>query len=167
MVGGSVPGSVRTRPAGIPAQAGPARKRAAGLYDRHGLRLYRQAHLTLGDQGLAEQVVCDVLVGECLRPPAAGEELDTGRRLAVAAYRRCRELTAPHAWPQLPPAGPQGFADAQEPGQLSASERGTLALVLIGGLSYAQAGHELSIPPPEMAAALRAIMGRLAPARPN
>jgi hypothetical protein len=133
------------------------------LYARHGIRLYRQAHLTLGDRVLAEQVVCDVLVGECRWPAAAADGPDLGRQLAVAAYRRCRDLTGPCAW-RLRPAEPRGGPAAEEPDQLSAAERGTLALVLIGGLSCAQAGDELALAPPEMAALLRTIMGRLAPA---
>ena len=47
--------------------------RDGAIYDRHAAGLYRQALLTLGDAGMAEQVVSDVVLDECLRsaPPEA------------------------------------------------------------------------------------------------
>lgn len=66
----------------------------ADIYDRHADGLYRQALLTLGDAGMAEQVVCDVIVDECTRvPSSAGGAGDASYRLPVSAYRRCQELT--------------------------------------------------------------------------
>ena len=157
-----MPGSASAR---LQRSAVLSRRRAAELYDRYGTALYRQAYLTLGDQGQAEQVVCDVLVGECLRPAASlGRSPETGRCLAVAAYWRCRELAAPRTW-QLRPA--EAGPDATAMGcaglpLLSGRERGTLALVLFGGLRCRQASQELAIPAAEMSALLRTAMRHLA-----
>jgi hypothetical protein len=160
-----MPGSATTRPARACAAPAASRGRAAALYDRHGAGLYRQAYLTLGDPEPAEQVVCDVLVGECLQPAAPpGNGPETGRRLAVAAYWRCRELAAPQAW-QLRPAEPGPAASAMDPAdprRLSGHERGALALVLFGGLRCTQASQELAIPAAEMSALLRTAMRYLA-----
>ena len=76
-----------------PATANVPNDRDAHFYDRHASGLYRQALLTLDDAHLAEQVVCDVLVDECVQPRASeGDEENVGYRLAVSAYQRCREL---------------------------------------------------------------------------
>jgi len=82
------------RPAASPGRAG-------AVHDLHGDRLYRQALLTLGDAGLAEQVVSDVITGECLRPPPL--DADAGEYgLAVSVRRRCQELaTDPAYWNRL------------------------------------------------------------------
>jgi hypothetical protein len=166
-----MPGPARTPPAVSPAPA-VSPGRAAELYATYGTRLYRQALMTPGDPGPAEQVVCDVLVGECLgpvTPPGRGPE--TGGRLAVAAYWRCRELAAPRSW-QLRPAD-AGTAvsalDPADPRRLSGRERGALALVLFGGLRYRQASQELAIPAAELSALLRTAMHYLAglPASPG
>jgi hypothetical protein len=85
-----------------PGQANPARSSVtargdldADIYDRHADGLYRQALLTLGDAGLAEQVVCDVMVDECTRvPSSAGGAGDASYRLPVLAYRRCQAGTS-------------------------------------------------------------------------
>jgi hypothetical protein len=139
----------------------------ADIYDRHADGLYRQALLTLGDAGLAEQVVCDVIVDECTRvPSSAGGTGDASYRLPVSAYRRCRELAHGPSWHNRPPgqrvAG--GVARCIDPcGLLSWEERGALGLVLFGGLGYLQASHEVAISPLDTAALLRAVLHRLAP----
>jgi len=76
------------------------------VYDRHAGSLYRQALFTLGDSGMAEQVVSDVIVEECVRPGVICCQ-DPERRLAVhgtsgqpgmdvpctrAPHRRLRQL---------------------------------------------------------------------------
>jgi hypothetical protein len=156
-----MPGSARTRPQPAGASSGG---QAADLYDRYGSRLYRQAYLTTGDQGQAEEVVFDVLVGECLQSPGSpGREAETGRRLAVAAYWRCRELAAPRAWQFRPAEGSPARAATGCAGQhlLSGRERGALALLLFGGLRSLQASQELGIPPAKMSALLLTVLRHL------
>jgi hypothetical protein len=134
--------------------------RDADTYDRYAPGLYRLALLTLDDAGLAEQVVFDVIVDECVRPPAsAGHGGDAGRRLAVSAYRRCQELAGGPAWrnraaaqrPSGAVAGPYG---------LSRLERGALGLVLFGGLGCVQASRETAVSPADLAILLRAVLHR-------
>jgi hypothetical protein len=142
------------------ASAGASPSRAEAIHDRHGDRLYRQALLTLGDAGLAEQAVSDVIAGECLRTPppdADGEEY----RLAVSVRRRCQELAAdPAYWNRL--RDPlDGMTGCIAPGGVSVRERAALALVIFGYLGYAEAARELAISPPEMAALLQAVLGKL------
>ncbi len=58
-------------------------ERDEATYDCHAPSLYRQAWLTLDDADLAEQVVSDVIVEECVRPAAlsqAGSAALTGWR---------------------------------------------------------------------------------------
>jgi hypothetical protein len=63
--------------------AGVSRSLAAEIYHRHAAALYGQALLILGDEDMAGQVACDVIVGECARPLAAQEDAgDASRRLA-------------------------------------------------------------------------------------
>jgi hypothetical protein len=117
--------------------------------------------LTLDDPGLAGQVVCDVIVDECVRSPApAAHEHDASYRLAMSAYRRCQELADGHAWHSRNPRrrASWGLAACIDPCGLSARERGALALVVFGGLGYIQASRELAITPQEMAALLRAVL---------
>lgn len=140
----------------------------ADIYDRHADGLYRQALLSLGDAGLAGQVVCDVIVDECTRVPASAHGAgDVSYRLPVSAYRRCRELACRPAWHNRPPgrrvsAGVVGCIDPR--GLLSREERGALGLVLFGGLGCVQASHEVGISPLDTVALLRALLHRLAPA---
>jgi hypothetical protein len=121
------------------------------IYDRHADGLYRQALLTLGDAGMAEQVVCDVIVDECTRvPSSAGGAGDASYRLPVSAYRRCQELTCGPARHNRPPGwrvsgGVAGCIDPQ--GFLSREERGALGLVLFGGLGC---GPVMSQPTPDL-----------------
>lgn len=139
----------------------------ADIYDRHADGLYRQALLTLGDAGLAEQVVCDVIVDECTRvPSSAGGAGDASYRLPVAAYRRCQELAREPSWHDLHPGrrASGGVAGCIDPyGLLSRKERGALGLVLFGGLGYVQASHEVAISQLDTAALLRAVLHRLSP----
>jgi hypothetical protein len=158
--------SGKTRRAHGHAKASAPRDRAAVLYDRHAPGLYRQALLTLDDEALAEQAVCDVILAECRRPAAPEDDRDdTNRRLAVSAYRRCRELadgpaSENHRAGQQP-AG--GIADRVDPdGFLSREERGALGLVLFGGLESSQACGELMMSPPDLAVLLRTTLHRLA-----
>jgi hypothetical protein len=91
----------------------------ADIYDRHADGLYRQALLTLGDAGMAEQVVSDVIVDEYTRVPSpAGGAGDAGYRLPVSAYRRCQELACVPAWHNVPPGGecPEASPDASTRG---------------------------------------------------
>lgn len=139
--------------------------RDADIYDCHAPALYRQALLTLGDAGMAEQVVCDVIVEECVRPSiSSGDGHDAGYRLAVSAYRRCQELPGGLARRNRAPGQrlPGSFASRIDPGGLlSGKERGALGLVLFGGLGYGQASRELAIAPADIAALLRAVLHRL------
>jgi len=137
----------------------------ADIYDRYADGLYRQALLTLGDTGLAEQVVCDVIVDECTQAPSsAGAVGDASYRLPVAAYRRCQELARGPSWHDLPPGRVSGgVAGCIDPcGVLSREERGVLGLVLFGGLGYVQASNEVAISQLDVAALLRAVLHRLA-----
>lgn len=142
---------------------GPSRDR--DLYQRYATRLYRQALLTLGDQGLAERVVSDVIVDECALAPAPGHgEGDRPGRLAESVFRRCQQLAADPAWRhRLPaPRSPGDAAGSVDPGGLlTVKERGALGLVLIGGLGYVQASSVLGIRPHDMAALLRTVLLRL------
>jgi RNA polymerase sigma-70 factor, ECF subfamily len=134
--------------AGSPVAVRGSADRHAAIYDRYATGLYRQAFYALGDTGLAEQVVCEVIVAECARPPArgAGRAAD-GQRLAIAVYRRCRELAGGHASPaQLAGERQQAGAVPAEPGSaLTGSERDALGLVLFGRLNYRQVAAELGM----------------------
>jgi hypothetical protein len=144
--------------------------RDVDIYDRHAAGLYRQALLTLDDAGMAEQVVSDVIVDECMRSPAsARNEDDVGSRLAVSAYHRCQEVADGPTWQiRAPSRRPsRSFADCIDPDGLSVKERGALGLVIFGGLGYIRASHELAIYPPDMAALLRGLLHRLASSAPN
>jgi hypothetical protein len=141
------------------------RHRDADIYDRHASRLYRQALLTLDDAYLAEQVVCDVLVEECMRPPAPGSDEDNASyRLAVSAYWRCRELAdGPARQDRRPGQRPSvHVVGCMDPGGLlSEKERAGLGLVLFGGLGYIEASRVLAISPSDMVAVLRAVLHSL------
>jgi hypothetical protein len=140
--------------------AGASPGRAGAVHDRHGDRLYRQALLTLGDAGLAERVVSDVITGECLRTPPLDADAEE-YRLAVSVRRRCQDLaTDPAYWNRLrdPLDGMPGCIAS---GGVSVRERAALALVIFGHLGYAEAARELAISPPEMAALLQAVLGKL------
>jgi hypothetical protein len=145
------------------------RDRDAEIYDLYAAGLYRQALLTLDDTGAAEQVVCDVLVDECVWHRAAVADGDNAScRLAVSAYWRCLELAAGPGWRDHPSGQrpPRSLARCiQEPYRLSRKERGALGLVLFGGLSSVQASRELAISPLEMVGILRAVLLRLTTAR--
>ena len=138
------------------------RHRDAHIYDRYASGLYRQALLTLDDAYLAEQVVCDVLVEECMRPPAPGsDDENASYRLAVSAYWRCRELAAgPARQDRQPGQRPSvHVVGCMDPGGLlSEKERAGLGLVLFGGLGYVEASRVLAISPSDMAAVLRTVL---------
>jgi hypothetical protein len=139
--------------------------RDAHIYDRYASGLYRQALLTLDDAHLAEQVVSDVLVDECMRPSAPGSDDNASYRLAVSAYRHCRELTGgPARRDRRPGHRPsEHVVGCIDPGGLlSGKERGGLGLVLFGGLGYVQASRVLAISPSDMAALLCAVLHRAA-----
>jgi hypothetical protein len=133
--------------------------RAAAVYDDHAPGLYRQALLTLGDPGMAEQVVSDVVVAECTRfGPAEENTAAIGRRLAVAAHWRCLELTggpAQHLRAARPPA-PGRAATGPDGRRHSLRERGALALVLFGGLGCHEACQQAAALPAEQAIAVHA-----------
>jgi hypothetical protein len=143
-----------------------AAERARDLHDQYATALFRQALLTLADATLAEQVVCEVIVEECIRQPHTPPEVETaGHQLAVSAYRRCQEVAGATARShEAPPARRPG-----QPGQagqpvlpgapaLSRAERGALALVLFGGLGYVGAARAAGISAPSMADLLRKVL---------
>lgn len=148
-----------------PVTASVPYDRDAHFYDRYASGLYRQVLLTLDNAHLAEQVVCDVLVDECVRPRASeGEEDNAGYRLAVSAYQRCRELADGPSWQdrQAEQRSPERVTGCIDPdGLLSEKERAGLGLVLFGGLGYVQASRELAISPSDMAALLHTVLRRL------
>jgi hypothetical protein len=159
-------------PASLARPSDPARapcERDEATYDRHAAGLYRQALLTLDDRGLAEQVVSDVIVAECVRPaaPASGDSApasgdcaapasgdDERYRLAVAAYRRCQELASGREWHSR--GSSQRLAGSLpgciDPGGLSSTERGALGLVISST---------------RLAALLRAVLHKLAVLSPD
>jgi hypothetical protein len=140
-------------PAGSPG-------RDEAVYDRHAARLYRQALLTLGDAGLAERVVSDVITDECLRSSPRdpdGEEY----RLGVSVCRRCHELATDPAWWNRLSDPFEGMPGRLSPGGVSVRERAALALVIFGHLGYVEAAGELEISPLDMAALLLAVLHKL------
>ncbi len=148
-----------------PATTNVPGDRDAHIYDRYASGLYRQALLTLDDPHLAEQVVCDVLVDECTRPPTPGDDEDNAiYRLAVSAYRHCRELAGgPARQDRRPGQEPSGrVVGCVDPGGLlTEKERAGLGLVLFGGLGCIEASRELAISPSDMARLLRAVVRRV------
>jgi DNA-binding CsgD family transcriptional regulator len=146
----------------------PAGRRDQDTYDRHAGSLYRQAFLTVDDAEMAEQVVSDVIVEECVRPPAAVRGQDAGRRLAVSAYRRCMEVAGSPASASRSPARRTGDrAGSPGPGGLSARERGVLGLVIFGALGYRQVGVELGMSASEVSALLRAVLVKAEASEPD
>src|ERR1017187_7025888 len=106
--------------------------RDVDIYDRHAAGLYRQALLTLDDAGMAEQVVSDVIVDECMRSPASVRNADdVGRGPAVSACHRCQEVADGPTWQIRAPSRrlPRGFADCIDPDGLSVKERGALGAI--------------------------------------
>jgi DNA-binding CsgD family transcriptional regulator len=130
------------------------------IYDRYADSLYRQALLTLEDCALAEQVVSDIVVGECVQAAAAVRGQDPARRMAVSAYWRCMDLAASPA--RAPGASVRRAADCTGLAGLSVRERGTLGLVVFGGLGYRQVARELRISASDVATLLRAALGKAA-----
>lgn len=141
----------------VAAAGSPSRDEA--VYDRHAARLYQQALLTLGDPGLAEQVVSDAITDECLRscPDADGEEY----RLGVAVRRRCHDMATDPAWWNRLSDPFEAMPGLLSPGGVSVRERAALALVIFGRLGYVEAAGELAISPPEMAALLLTLLHRM------
>ena len=113
--------------------------------------LYKQALLALGDPALAERVVRDVIVEECALAPVPGRGEDDARyRLAESVFRCCHQLAAdPAQRDRLPAQRPPGdVSDRVDPGRLlSEYERGSIGLVLFGGLGYVRASSVLVICP--------------------
>jgi hypothetical protein len=157
-------GKIRTSPAAAKAVA--PRDRAAETYDRHSAALYNQALLTLGKTALAERVVHDVIVDECQQPPAAARDREEAVcRMSLSVYARCRELTSAPEWRDEIPDGREFWAEegcVESFGLLNAQERGVLALMLFGGLGYAQASRAMGTPPRETAILVRDALRRLA-----
>lgn len=121
------------------AVRGPAGLHAA-IYDRYATGLYQQAFYALGDTGLAEQVVCEVIVAECTRRPARGRErAGDSQRLAIAVFRRCRDLAGGHA----------------------SAEHDALALALFGRLDYRQVAAEMRMSPASVAGLLLGALRKL------
>jgi DNA-binding CsgD family transcriptional regulator len=140
-----------------------AGQEAEDSYDRHAGRLYRQALFTLDNIELAEQVVSDVIVAECVRPAASGRQ-DPGRRLTVAAYVRCMELARSETHVSAGRGRHRTGASAAcaGPDGLSPRERGALGLVIFGGLEYRQVGADLGLSAREVAALLRGALVKAA-----
>ena len=137
--------------------AAPTRDEA--VYDQHAARMYQQALLTLGDAGLAEQVVSDVITEECLRP---ARDLDGAQyRLGIAVRRRCQQLATDPAWWNRISDALAGQPGCISPARLGVRERAALALVIFGQLGYAEAADEMAIPASDMAALLLAVLHKL------
>ena len=100
----------KTGPVRARATAGLAGSRAADIYRRCAVGLYKQALLTLGDSALAGDVAGGVIADEGTLPPAPSSGEDEARyRLAEPVFRRYRQLTAGPAWPgRSPRSGPPG-----------------------------------------------------------
>jgi hypothetical protein len=138
------------------------------VYDRHAGNVYRQALFTLDDAEMAEQVVSDVLVEECVRPAVVARGQDARGRLAVSAYRRCMEIAGNPAWTALRPADRAGnFAGSVGPGGLNARERGALGLVLFSGPGYRHVAVDLGVPASDMTPMLRAALAKAAASEPG
>jgi hypothetical protein len=157
-----MPGFGKSGTVHIPVTVSSGCSRDADIYDRYAVGLYRQALLTLCDPALAEHVVSDVIVDECvLFPPQGRGEADASRRLAESAFRRCQQMAAGHD--RIPAQAPSaGVVDCIDPGGLlSGTERGALGLVLFGGLGYVRASRVAGIHVRDMAALLHAVLRRL------
>jgi hypothetical protein len=138
--------------------------RDGAIYDRHAAGLYRQALLTLGDAGMAEQVVSDVILDECLRSaPPEGDANAAQLRLGISACRRCQDLAGDRAWRSQDSGRRRTGSrlDCIAPAGLSGRERAALALVIFGGSEYMEAARELAIAPADMSALLRAVLSKL------
>jgi len=148
------------------ATPGLAGSRAADIYRRCAVGLYRQALLTLGDSALAGDVAGGVIAEECTLPPAPRFDEDEARyRLAEPVFRRYRQLAAGPAWPDRCPAQRPswGPADGMDPGGLlSEDQREALGLALSGGLGYVRASRVLGTYPRDIAALLHTVLRRLA-----
>jgi hypothetical protein len=165
-----MPGAILLPESGNPAlscaaaAASMSVSRDEAIYDRQ-QGLHWQALLTLGDAGMAEQVVSDVILDECLRsPPPEGDANVAEWRLGISACRRCQDLAGDlgrHSGRRRPGSA----LDCIAPAELSARERAALALVIFGGCGYVQAAGELATAPADMAALLRAVLSRLAAAQ--
>ena len=140
--------------------------RDEAIYDRHAPGLYRQALLTLGDTSLAEQVVSDVILGECLRSaPRGGDEPPqscawgyglpalpgSGRRPGLA-----KQALRPEAAGERPGLHRACRVEREGTGSARAGD--------FRPAGYVQAAGELAITPADMAALLRAVLSRLASA---
>jgi hypothetical protein len=137
--------------------------RDEAIYDRHAAGLYRQALLTLGDAGMAEQVVSDVVLDECLRSAPPEDDANAAElRLGILACRRCQDLAGDLTW-RSRHSGRRSCSvlDCIAPAGLSGKERAALALVIFGGCGYVEAAGELAIAPADMAALLRAVLSKL------
>jgi hypothetical protein len=156
----------KTGPVRARATAGSAGSRAADIYHRCAVGLYKQALLTLGDSALAGDVAGGVIADECTLPPASSSGEDEARyRLAQPVFRRYRQLAADPAWPGRCPAQrpSQGLADGNDSsGPLSEDRREALGLALSGGLGYVRASRALGAYPRDMAALLHTVLRRLA-----
>lgn len=151
--------------AGSHVAVGGSADRYAAIYDRYATGLYRQAFYALGDTRLAEQVLCEVIVAECARPP--GRKAITardGQRLAIAVYRSCQDLAGGYACPdQLARRRQEAGAVPEEPDSpLTASEHDALGLVLFGKLDYRQVGAELGVSRAVVATLLLGALRKLA-----
>lgn len=116
---------------------------------------------------MAEQVVSDVILGECLRSaPPEGYANAAELRLGISACRRCQDLAGDLAWRSrhCGRRRPGSVLDCIAPAGVSGRERAAIALVIFGGCGYVQAAGELAIAPADMAALLRAVLSRLAAA---
>lgn len=146
------------------AAASVTDRRDGAVYDRHAAGLYRQALLTLGDAGMAEQVVSDVILGECLRSaPPEGDANAAELRLGISACRRCQDLSGDLAWRSRDSGRRRSGSvlDCIAPAGLSGRERAALALVIFGGSGYVEAARELAIAPADIAALLCAVLSKL------
>jgi predicted DNA-binding protein (UPF0251 family) len=143
----------------------PVRARAAEIYDRYAIAVFRQALLMLDDEVQAARVALDVIADECASPPASADDGDrASRRLAVSVLQRCEQLTAGKDRARRRRTPPHDRADSE---CLDYTERAVLGLVIYGGLGYREAARELAISPPLAAATLRAALITMASALPG
>jgi DNA-binding CsgD family transcriptional regulator len=120
----------------------------AAIYDRYATGLYQQAFYALGDTRLAERVLCEVIVAESMRSPARGRGPAGDRqRLAIAVYRRCRDLAGGHASTDQYAGRPQqaGAIPVGPASPLTGWEHDALGLALFGRLDYRQVAAELGM----------------------
>ena len=133
--------------------------------DCHAGNLYRQALFTLDDAEMAEQVVSDVIVEECVWRAAAvrGQDAGVGWR-SLPTGGAWNQPTA-RAWTSRVPRAPNGRrCRPRRSGRAERQGAGVFGLVLFGGRGCRQVGVDLGISASDVAGMLRAALGTAAAA---